>query len=368
MLVKERIMKDFFEVPFNIYPESSPYVSPFKADIYRFLSDKNPLFKHFGEFTFFTAYNSLGTPVGRITAHIHHKSNELHGWKRGFFGYFDCEDNLETAKALTSHAEKWLKDKGCNEIMGNFNLTAMQQSGVMVGGFENQPYMDLIYTPEHIYKLLEQLGYERTFPMNTWEVDVQGFEIPKPILEKTKELKSGSEFEWRRLDKKRFKQQMNDSCSLLNDAFERNPMFVPLTEEEFYFQAKDMTMIVDPDISSFVYDKNNKPQGVIICLPDINPVLKETKSRFSLTLPFKLLKYKKTCKRGILIFAAVNKNVHAKGLGLVMVCEILQSMKKKGYDSLGVTWISPENKAPMTLIQSLGGKIYHELYLFKKDI
>lgn len=365
-LIENENINDFFEVPFKVYKDSQ-YISPFKDDIKRFLSKKNPLIRHFGELTFFVAYNDEGQPVGRITAHIHHKSNELHQMKRGFFGYFDCEDNIETARLLLGAAEKWLKARGMTEIAGNFNLTAMQQIGVMVDGFEKQPYTDQLYTPPHIHKLLEELGFSPFFPVTTFELDLKALDLSVFIDPKLEALKKNPDYEFRTLEKSKLKEQVEFACSLLNDGFKNNPMFVPLTNEEFWFQAKDMSLIIDEKITSFVYYKK-EPAGVVIVIPDFNPLMKEFRSRLSWKLPFKLFTYRKKAKRCILIFASVRGDQHSNGLGLVMVNEALRNMKERGYETMGVTWVSDENKAPLAMVKRTGAKPYHRLYLYKKDL
>ena len=65
---------EFFAVPFRIYPANSPYVSPMKSDLRRFLSPKNPLFREPDSFAFYTVRRD-GTPIGRIVAHVHRESN-----------------------------------------------------------------------------------------------------------------------------------------------------------------------------------------------------------------------------------------------------------------------------------------------------
>ena len=306
MKIKAGNINDFFEVPFNVYKDNL-YVAPFKDDIKRILSKDNPLMKHFGELTFFVAYNDQDIAVGRITAHIHRKSNELHKLKRGYFGFFDCEDNKETAQLLLLAAEAWLRDKGMEEILGNFNLTAMQQIGVMVDGFDNFPYIDQLYSPPHIHKLLEHFGYTRSFPVSTFEVDIKNFDHSYLLDDKAVSLIEHADYKWETLSKKILKDQLKFACDILNKGFKDNPMFTPLTFEEFYFQAKDMSLIIDEKITSFVKYKG-EACGIIISIPDLNPLLKEVRSRLSFSLPWKFFKLKRNPKRCLLVFASVNQD------------------------------------------------------------
>src|SRR5262249_5232295 len=140
--IVEGDFKAFFSVPSTVYPATSPYVSPMESDLRRFLDPaKNPLLREHGRGTFFTARRGSST-IGRIVAHVHDDANRLHALNRGYFGYFDCADDPDAATALLSAAEGWHRTRGLTEIAGNFNLTAMQQMGVVTDGFDALPYTD----------------------------------------------------------------------------------------------------------------------------------------------------------------------------------------------------------------------------------
>ncbi len=65
---------------------------------------KNPFFKH-AEAQYFLAWRE-GAPVGRISAHIDRNLNEFQDNDWGLFGWFECEDDPEAARALLDAAER----------------------------------------------------------------------------------------------------------------------------------------------------------------------------------------------------------------------------------------------------------------------
>lgn len=167
----ERDFKTFFQVPFAQYGPDEVYVSPFRGDLARALDGaRNPVFGDPDRITFFTVVRN-GRPVGRITAHIHVGSNERYGLRRGYFGYFDCGRDRTAARILLDAAGEWLARRGCDEIAGNFNLTAMQEM-VVVEGSERSPFTAQHHNPPWIPELLEQNGFEAFFPMTTWSLDI----------------------------------------------------------------------------------------------------------------------------------------------------------------------------------------------------
>ena len=273
--LREGQFDDFFEAPFRCYPAGSPYVSPLRSDLRRLLSRAhNPLFAEGrGDFTFYTVRRA-GQVLGRIVAHVHDESNRRHRLGRSYFGFFDCADDEPAARLLLEAAETWGRGQGCAEIAGNFNLTAMQQIGVMTAGYDHAPYTDQAYGPPHIPRLLTACGYEPIFPMTTFEVDLARVDPATLLGTLQRALLDSTHLEWRRLSRWTIRQAMRDACAVLNDGFAENPMFVPLTEEEFLFQARDMMWIVDPAISVIVYRKGPRsawssafPTSIPSCVP-----------------------------------------------------------------------------------------------------
>jgi len=93
---------------------------------------------------------------------------------RFFLAHLDGPAEGERVLPLLRAAEQWLAARGMSRITGNFNLTAMQQIGVMTDGFDNAPFTDMMWSPPHIARHLERAGYTATFPMTTFEIALDG--------------------------------------------------------------------------------------------------------------------------------------------------------------------------------------------------
>lgn len=365
--LREGDIDEFFEVPFRVYPASSPYVSPMRSDLVRFLDrTRNPLFREHGAGTFFTVRRD-GAPVGRIVAHVHNDSNRIHHLNRAYFGYFDCADDHPAAAMLLDAAEVWARARGFTEIAGNFNLTAMQQMGVVTDGFDKLPYTDMQYNPPVIPRLLEGRGYERFFPMRTFEVDLQKLDPSIFLGERERVLFASDDIQWAPLKRRTFRAQLHDAKKVLNEGFAQNPMFVPLTEEEFLFQAQEMMWIVDDRIAMLTYERG-EPAGVTICIPDLNQFIKSSRSRIGPLTLFYYLKHMLSRRRALLIFAGVRPEFQKRGLSGAMLSKLLVAMKQAGYRSLGITWVSDENAPSLRQVEKMGGRPLHRLHLYRKSL
>jgi GNAT superfamily N-acetyltransferase len=352
----------FFDAPFNAYDGADGYVSPLRSDIVRMLDPaRNPLWTAGNPFAFWTAHRG-GRPIGRIVAHVHRQSNALHGTRRAQFGFFDCADDAEAARLLLDAATEFARAQGQCELVGNFNLTAMQQSGVMTGGFGARGYTDMVVNPPHVPRLLEANGFARFFPMQTFELDLaaQGDFAPRA-------LDPAAGFSFAPIVKSSFAARMEEARIVLNDGFAQNPMFVPLTADEFRFQAGEMMSILDPRLSS-VLMHGGRPVGTIICIPDLNGFLAATRSRIGPATIFHYLRYRLRRRRAVIIFYSVVKDMHGQGLMGAMLARTVAALRGAGYAQLGITWIADVNAASLRQMERLGAKPLHRLHLFRKDV
>ncbi|MGE0828187.1 MAG: N-acetyltransferase family protein [Hyphomonadaceae bacterium] len=365
--LREGDKRAFFEAPFAAYGPQSHYVSPMWADIDRYFdAAKNPLFSAGNPFRIFTAHRN-GRPIGRIGAHMHRASNARHNLNRAYFGFFDVADDAEAADALLNAALAFARREGASELAGNFNLTAMQQIGVMTDGFENPPYTDMIYSPPHIAAHLARAGFEPFFPVTTWEIDLSKVNPDVMRTPNAREALADPTYEWMPIDRRHFAARLEDARAALNDGFDRNPMFVPLTKEEYEFHAKEMMWILDPRISACVRAEG-AAAGVIICIPDLNPFMKRLKGQYGLTAPFEFLRHRLTRKRAVFIYYSVAAAHQGKGLNSAMLYRVLENLKAAGYEKLGVTWIADVNGASLRQMEKLGARRLHRLHLFRKVI
>ena len=364
--LREGHLEGFFEVPFEIYPPDSPYVTPMRADLERYLDPaRNPLMRDGGgRLTFFTAWRD-GRPVGRLTAHTHPASNARYELRRCQFGYFDCENDVETARALFDAAERFALAQGCEELIGAFNLTAMQQAGVLTEGFENQPYTDMVWGPPYLPNLLEACGYTPTFPMSTFEFEV-GPETADALRgDRQRAVLADPDWTWKPITRGEFKARFEEARQCLNDGFRDNPMFVPLTPAEFDFQAGEMMWIVDPRIACVAHYKG-EPAGVVVCIPDLNPFQKATRGRMGPMTILHFLRERFRRRRAVIIFYSVKRELQGNGLNGAMLHRVVKALFAAGYRRCGVTWIADGNIASLRQMEKLGAHLLHRLHLYGK--
>ena len=77
------------------------------------------------------------------------------------WGFFECENDPETAVALFSAVEKWASEKGMDFLRGPMNPSLNYESGLLVQGFEFPPAMMMPYNPPYYAELVRFCGYDK---------------------------------------------------------------------------------------------------------------------------------------------------------------------------------------------------------------
>src|SRR3984885_15864879 len=101
-------LTSFIDFPHDLYKGDPNYV-PELFIAQRDLLTKHPFHKH-NSLQAFLAYDG-DKIVGRIAAILNNGHNEFNKVNDGFFGFFDCINDQETANLLFKTVAQWLKER-----------------------------------------------------------------------------------------------------------------------------------------------------------------------------------------------------------------------------------------------------------------
>ena len=352
----------------KLYRASSPWVPPLDGDLRRALdSRRNPFFRY-GSGVPLLAIDSTGDVVGRVLAHVYSRHNVRHNERAAFFGYFESVDNPAVAQTLIEAAAAFGRDHECTVLRGPFNMTAMQEMGVLVHGFDEPPALDETYTAPYYPALLESAGLRPTFPITTFRVDDVALTNLDGLLgEKHRALMAGGRLRVRPANLKVFDHEIEVLRELLNDSFYANPHFVPVTRDEFLFQVGPYRRFMDPTIT-LVAELDGVPCGFIVTVPDFNPLLKRMNGSTGLSALLTFMRERPRIRDAVLIIMGVQRQLQAQGIMRLLQAELLRALRRRGYRRLTITWIADTNaKATATAI-AMGGRPLHRLTLYEGPI
>ena len=165
-------MRAFVKLPYELYRNDPLWIPQLlMQEKAQFDRRKNPAFGYC-EAEYFLATRD-GKTVGRTAAIINNRYLEKLDRKCGRFGWFECENNPETADALLLAAENWLLERGMEEISGPMGFTDNDMIGFLVEGFNELPTIAGSYNPPCYNDFVTRRGYEK-------EVDYVEFRLTAP--------------------------------------------------------------------------------------------------------------------------------------------------------------------------------------------
>ncbi len=360
-------MDRFIRLPFTLYASDPNWVPPLLLEREEALSPKkNPYFQH-AEAKFWLARRD-GRDVGRISAQIDRlvKDPEV-----GHFGMIAAEDRPEVFAALFAAAEGWLRERGKKRVLGPFNLSINEESGLLVDGFDTPPMMLMPHDLPYVAARVEARGYAKAKDLIAYIQNTDEGLLPA-APRRFADKRMPKNMTLRTLDVKRYREEFDTVTAIFNDAWSRNWGFLPFTEAEIAHMAKSMKPLVRPEYVVIV-EVDRRPIGFGIALPNLNELIADFDGRL---LPFNWLKLLLRLKRGPktarVPLMGVRRSYSGGLVGGVVPILIIEALRKamhrNGVRDVEMSWILENNRPMRHMIESLGGRPYKTYRVYEKRL
>lgn len=273
--VDKRAKRRFEELAEDLHGGHPAFIPPVPGSIRNFLSERHPFQRRHGEIFPFLAVRD-GRAVGRIAAIVNRTHTERYADGRGFFGFFECEDNVETARALFRAAEDTLRAKGFTSVRGPYNPSINDECGLLVEGEAIPVYLGLTWNPAYYERLVLACGYVQTRAMYGYQLPLHRLEPPPRLTRIVERAAKRSSLILRPIDMKRLGTEMEIIHEVYNATLERNWGFTPISMDDLLTAADTMKQIADPAMI-LIAEMAGENAGVALSLPNINEILALTK-------------------------------------------------------------------------------------------
>ncbi|PWU09724.1 MAG: hypothetical protein C5B47_03025 [Verrucomicrobia bacterium] len=359
-------LRGFEAVPERLHRMEPAYIPPAPGAVVKFLKKDSSFQKLHGEIRSFIAHRN-GVPAGRIAGIVNRSHNNYYGDKVGFFGFFACEENLETSRALFAEVEKFLKEKGLTHIRGPYNPSVNEECGLLVDSFQCAPFIGMPWNPSYYEKLVLDNGFQVVRRLYAYLLSTS-VPMPKRVERVTQRIARRGSWTIRPMNLSKLKEEIAIIHRLYNETLNRNWGFVPIALEDLETATQELKLIADPQIINFV-EKDGEPVGFAVCFPNINDLLAKTKKTpAGILRSLHLLGLIKTQrpKHSRLAILGVAPAYRDRGINAWLFYEQLMRAKKGGYESTELSWIEENNQEIIRGIELMGGKKYRTYHLYEK--
>jgi len=361
-------LKAFIDFPHELFKNDPNYVPElFIAQRDMLTPGKHPFHEH-SKVQLFLAYEDKEV-IGRIAAIRNNNHNALHNSNDGFFGFFDCINDQETANLLLDAVEEWLKGQNLNTIIGPVNFSTNETCALLIEGFDGSPMVMMPYNPPYYLQLLENKGFSKRVDLRAYYYKVGAYDDRSVrLLDVLQERLKRNAITVRKIDMKNFKEEAKALKEVYNKAWDSNMGFVPMTDNEFDHMAKDLKLILDPDFC-LVAEQNGKLIGFALAIPDINPILKTIKRGRLLPFGiFKLLGMKKKIKGIRIMILGVVDGYRKMGIEACLYGLIIKAFQEKKYEYAEASWTLDHNDLINKAIERINGVPYRKYRILEKSI
>ena len=228
-VLSKREFKEFIAFPSQLFRDDPNWIEPLHVEREEHLSKKNPGTDHIEWQAWVT--KKQGKVVGRITAQIDALHRELHGEDTGHFGMIDAVDDPAVFSTLFTAAEEWLRSKGARKITGPFSLNINQESGLLVEGFDTPPSALMTHAKPYYAAQIAQQGYSEGIDLLAYWMKRTDLHFSPSLTRMMDQVRK--KVTVRRLNRKRFREEMQVLREVFNSGWQHNWGFVPFTEHEF---------------------------------------------------------------------------------------------------------------------------------------
>ena len=357
--------KRFIRLPWRIYRDDPCWMPPLIMSQEELLGfRRHPFYERSRSRSFLASRG--GVDVGRITAIVNAGHNERHHEQRGFFGFFECDDDRPAARALFGAARDWLHAQGMTNVRGPVNPSLNYECGLLIEGFDTPPFFMMTHNRPWYAGLVEDSGFRRI-------EDLYAF-YGKPSMLSSLDSKLGSMVRGvqerfnvtvRPLDRRRFDDEVRMFLDIYNSSLGGTWGFVPLSASEVKHMAQSLKLLIVPELA-LVAEVDGKPIGSAFCLLDYNPRIKQINGRL---FPFGFLRLLWN-KRGIKRMRAISTNVvpeyQAWGVGLVLMAALVKPVLDWGMEEVEFSWVLESNHLSKRSLER-GGAIVTKKYRIYQD-
>ncbi|HOO96853.1 MAG TPA: hypothetical protein PKV16_05240 [Caldisericia bacterium] len=358
-------LKRFIHLPFEIHKGHDNWYSPLLRDEWAFFDEKrNEKFKSNKTVQLLALAGKK--PVGRIMGIIPEALNKQNGTKTARFGFLECHDDVDVARALTEYVKIWAEKEGMDKLVGPMGFTDQDPEGYIIDGFEHKPTIATNINLPFIPKLLENLGFDK-------EVDYKVLQVPitdknPPLYDKLRDriLDRGS-FKLVEFGKRsQLKPYVLPILRLMNRTFIDLYGFTVYPDEELNKLAYQYIPLLNPEFVKVV-EVADKVIGFIVAMPNIDDGLRKAKGRLFPGAIHILADMKRSTQLDLLL-GAIDEEYRGKGADILMGAAMFKSARKHGFKVFDTHLELESNTKIHKEMEYAGGKIVKRYRIYKTSI
>jgi GNAT superfamily N-acetyltransferase len=361
------MMREFVTLPWTagIYDGDPAWVPPVISEQMQFFDPAHGYFFEHGRAEFFIAYKD-GKPAGRITAHTYSRWEERYGADTGFFGFYECVDDLQVSKMLFDTARERLRAMGKTKMNGPQSFTTYDSVGFDCINNGRMPVIGMMHYAHWYEKHALAYGMRKNIDWYCFMVKRDGLNW-EPLFRIRQELQKKSDVKFVVSTKKDIPRRAQDVKRIFNAAWEGNEGHIPMTDRQFDMMFNELKMVIIPDLAIFA-EKDGKTIGFIMSVPDATPGIAKLNGRL---YPWRILRLLRELKRSRTlrtILLGVDPEYRGHDIDQILILMTIEIGIGMGYVQSDCSLIVESNRKMIGALKYVNADRYKGYRIFEIDV
>lgn len=353
-------VRNFVRFAEKIYDPDPLYAPPLIRDLTRHLHN-GPLIP-FVERQLFMAYRN-GVPAGRLCVHRNTVYNEHYRVNQGFFGYLETLDNPGDTRLILQAGARWLKSRGCSEMLGPMGFSLYDGVGLLTDGYEDAPVVQCPYNPPYYTEHLHQAGFQKAIDWYAYRFHRTHI-FPDVVTRIHDRLVKRKNLTFRYNDSRSWSENIEIIRNLFNEAWAGNWGHVPMNKAQWrYLTDQVRPALIDP--LCFITFVDGQPAGFIITIKDMNEALQGANGRLLPLGWLRILRASAHIKRIRVLAMGVANAFRNRGYDLLMTSEVVKKAIALGYEVCDCSQVVESNQPLIEGLNMLGGERYKTFRIYR---
>lgn len=358
----------FIKFPHLLYSKHHQWVPPPFIDSKLYLNrKKHPFYEH-SSADFFIALNN-GEDVGRIAVLENVPYNQYHQKKIAQFYFFDCQNDIDIAKALFNQAYEWAHKKRLTQIVGPKGMGPLDGYGILIEGFMHRQMMTMMnYNYPYYPQIMQDLEFKKEVDFVSCYLNTETFHLPERIHQIANRVQTRGTLNIRTFRTKRELSIWSGKIgTAYNNAFVDNWEYYPLSENEIKFVLDNILLVADPRLIKVIINKD-QVVGFLFAFPDISAALQRAKGNlFPFGLVDMLIEMRRT-KWVAINGAGILPQFQGRGGNALLYSEMEKTIRDYNFTHADLTQVAETAVQMRNDLVNLGGEIYKTHRVYSKNI
>ncbi|MEO8675547.1 MAG: N-acetyltransferase [Casimicrobiaceae bacterium] len=350
-----RDRRRFQRLPWTIYAGDPNWVPPLLSQERLLLGwGGHPFFANAEMVTLLAERD--GKVAGRLAVFVNDIHNRKYDEKRGFYGFFECVDDVAVARGLFDAGRAWLEQRGMTSWRGPVNPSLNYTCGLLIDGFASPPVFLMTYNPPYYAALIEACGFAKTQDLYAYEMDVA---LLAKLVARYKPAVlaalDGTGLTVRPFDPSRFDEEIATYLDLYNRSLEGNWGFTPLQDGEVKQIAVELKHLLAPEFVAFAMVEG-KAVGAVLALLDYNQIIRKLDGRLFPFGIFRLMWGKKRINVARAMAVTMVPEFQQSGFAIVLLDRLVEAARSWRLQGWEFSWVLESNTSSRGTLERLNTK------------